>query len=75
MSLLDMFRSNKASNAGIIDPFDHPEVMRMSERELADLPWPRFEPGQGAIPDEQAASRPTIHEEPVDNLAVNTFCV
>ncbi len=75
MNLLDMFRPRKVSNAAIIDPFDHPEVMRMSERELADLPWPRFEPGQGAIPHEQAAYRPAEREVPVDNSAVNTFCM
>jgi hypothetical protein len=65
MNLLDMFRSLKVSNAAIVDPFDHPEVMRMSLRELADLPWPRHEAGQGTSP----------REKPVDNSDVNTFCV
>jgi hypothetical protein len=65
MNLLDMFRSGTVSNAANVDPFDHPEVMRMSLRELADLPWPRHEPDQGTSP----------REEPVDNSDVNTFCV
>ena len=56
MNLLDMFRPRKVPNTAIVDPFDYPEVMRMSERELADLPWPRFEPGQRAIPCEEAVS-------------------
>jgi len=40
MSLRDLFRRRKAPDPAVLDPFDHPEVMRMSLRELADLPWP-----------------------------------
>jgi hypothetical protein len=55
VNLLDMFRPRKVPNAVIADPFDHPEVMRMSERELADLPWPRHEPDKGTEPHGQAS--------------------
>lgn len=40
------------------DLLDHPDLRRMSERELADLPMPRFEAPSAAGPDAVTTGRP-----------------